>query len=234
MSVKKFLINNVLTRFAFKKSLPYMPREMIQRFMGMEALSPIEQFAFRGYNNFLFSDLKVEEDESVLVLGGYLGFSISKFRNLYNCHIVAVEPIREFSEYLQETYKSDDKVQIFEFAVSDRDGTLELGLEGESTGINSNSAHSLILPTRDISEFLLELNLLPKVVEMNIEGGEYRCLERLIETNQITKIHTLLVQFHKFGLEEEVQRSKIRLALDVTHICEYEFPWVWERWELRR
>jgi FkbM family methyltransferase len=202
--------------------------------MGFEALSPIEQFAFKGYNNFLFSDLRIDEDESVLVLGGYLGFSISKFRNLYNCHVVAVEPIPEFTEYLQETYNLDDKVQIFEFAVSESNGSLELGFEGESTGSRSNSTHSLTVPTRDIAEFLGELHPLPKVVEMNIEGGEYVTLHRLIETNQIAKIQTLLVQFHKFGFEEEVQRSKIRFALNLTHECIFEFPWVWERWELRK
>jgi FkbM family methyltransferase len=199
--------------------------------MGFEALSPIEQFAFRGYNNILFSDLEIEEDESVLVLGGYLGFSISKFRNLYNCHVIAVEPIQEFSKNLQEAYKSDDKVQIFEFAVSGSDGTLDLGLEGESTGSKSNSTRSLTVPTRDISEFLMELNPLPKVVEMNIEGGEYSCLERLIETNKITKIQTLLVQFHRYGTENEVKKAKIRLNLEKTHVCVFEFPWVWERWD---
>lgn len=234
MRIKKYLIDNFITRLAFKKMLPYMPREIIRSYMGFESLSPIEQFAAKGYNELLFSDLHLDADDSVLVLGGYLGNSISTFRDLYKCNVVAVEPIPEFANTLRELFCLDNSVQVLEFAVSDRNGTLELGIEGESTGNNSNSITSLTVPTADISEFLSDLDLLPKVVEINIEGGEYECLERLIAAKDIARIETLLIQFHRYELRNEVRKAQIRLDLDKTHVCIFEFPWVWERWDLKK
>jgi hypothetical protein len=146
MKIKKYLIDNFITRRVFKKMLPYMPRELIQSYMGFESLSPIEQFAAKGYNDLLFSDLNLDPDDSALVLGGYLGYSISRIRNLYNCMVVAVEPIPEFAKTLREVFRLDSKVEVLEFAVSNRNGTLELGIEGESTGNNSNSTRSMVVP----------------------------------------------------------------------------------------
>ena len=66
---------------------------------------------------------------------------------------------------------------------------------------------------------------------MNIEGGEYENLESLILTRAISKIPTLLVQFHRYSLKEELRRAQIRSELELTHKCVFEFPWVWERWD---
>jgi hypothetical protein len=66
---------------------------------------------------------------------------------------------------------------------------------------------------------------------MNIEGGEYQCLERLIETRDIERIKILLIQFHRYGLKNEISKAQIRMDLDKTHVCRFEFPWVWERWD---
>jgi FkbM family methyltransferase len=231
MTIKRYLINNFILRIAFKKMLPYMPREMIQSYMGFESLSPIEQFAAKGYNDLLFSNLNLDPDDSVLVLGGYLGYSISKFRDLYNCNVIAVEPIPEFAKTLREVFRIDKKVQILEFAAFSENGNLKLGLEGESTGGNSNSRASLEVESRDISQLLVEMEELPKVIEMNIEGGEYECLERLVETGVVGGIEILLVQFHRYELKNELSRAQIRINLAKTHTCIFEFPWVWERWD---
>ena len=234
MKIKKYLLNNSLTRIAFKKMLPYMPRETIRSYMGSEALSPIEHFASKGYNDLLFSDLKLDSEDSALVLGGYLGYSISKLRDLYNCHVVAIEPIPEFAKTLREVFRLDEKVEVLEFAVSGSNGNLDLGLEGESTGSNSNSGTSLKVKSRDISEQLVEFEVFPRVIEMNIEGGEYECLARLIQTGAISRVEVLLVQFHRYGLESELSKAQIRIDLEKTHSCIFEFPWVWERWDRKQ
>ena len=122
---------------------------------------------------------------------------------------------------------------MFEFALSAFNGTIELGLEGESTGQSSTVSRRLKVPSRDIADFFTELKVSPKLVEMNIEGGEYDCLSKLIETNLIEKVQILLVQFHKYSLEDELRKAEIRLALNKTHNCIFEFPWVWERWDLK-
>lgn len=231
MSYKSKLANNFLSRQIFIKLLPHMPRRILQAFLGFESLSPIEQFSFMGYNELLYSNFDLSSKDLVLVLGGFQGISVKKWRDKFGCHVVAVEPISTYATSLRQNFQSDSKVKVLEFAVSDRDDYLELGVEGESTGSNAASGSRARVPCRDISRVLLELDQFPKVVEMNIEGGEYSCLDSLLTSNVIRNIDTLLIQFHRYSTSDELQRAKLRVALEESHECIFEFPWVWERWD---
>ncbi len=231
MILKKLLLNNFVTQSLFKKLLPHMPRHLLQEFMGHESLSPIEQFSFKGYNELLYSNFDLSSKDLVLVLGGFQGISVKNWRGKFNCDVVAVEPIVTYATSLKQRFQDDSKVKILEFAVSDRDDCLELGVEGESTGSNAASGSRVTVPSRDISKVLLELDQLPRVVEMNIEGGEYACLDSLLNSKVIRSIDTLLIQFHRYGISDELRRAQLRIALNETHECIFEFPWVWERWD---
>jgi len=72
------------------------------------------------------------------------------------------------------------------------------------------------------------------LLEMNIEGGEYEVLNRLISTRDLTKVSTILVQFHNYGLISELERSKLRNLMNETHENIFTFDWVWERWDRRK
>ncbi len=231
MNFKRVLLNNFITRSIFKKLLPYMPRQLLQGFMGYESLSPLEQFSFKGYNELLSSNIDLNSDDLVLVLGGFQGISVKSWRDKFGCHVVAVEPIPTYATSLRQNFQSDSKVKVLEFAVSDRDEYLELGVEGESTGSNAASGSRARVTCRDISRVLLELDQFPKVVEMNIEGGEYSCLDSLLTSKVIRNIDTLLIQFHRYSTSDELRRAKLRVALEESHECIFEFPWVWERWD---
>lgn len=233
MNYKSNLVNNFVSRRIFIKLLPHMPRRIIQEFLGFEALSPIEQFATQGYNSRLYSELKIEKNETVLVLGGYLGASISEWRGLFDCEVVAFEPIPEYAKKLSLDFINDEKVLIQEFAVSAQEGVVDLGIEGEATGQYSNSRTKLKVRSKDINKVVNEIGDSLKLIEMNIEGGEYENLERLIQVGSISKVPTLLVQFHRYTLNEELRRAQIRIELEKTHSCVFEFPWVWERWDVR-
>jgi FkbM family methyltransferase len=233
VNYKSILANNFLSHQIFIRLLPHMPRTIIQEFMGFESLSPIEQFASQGYNNRLYSELKIEKNETVLILGGYLGASISEWRSLFDCEVVAFEPIPEYAQKLRLDFITDEKVLIQEFAVSGQEGFIDLGIEGEATGRYSNSQTKLRVHSKDISKVINQIGDSLKLIEMNIEGGEYENLERLILAGSISKVPTLLVQFHRYTLHEELRRAQIRIELEKTHFCVFEFPWVWERWDVR-
>ena len=83
----------------------------------------------------------------------------------------------------------------------------------------------------DIVDFLESLEILPTVLEINIEGGEYDVLERLITSGILSKIEKYVVQFHNYNIECEINRARIRLELSKTHQCVFNYEWIWERWE---
>ena len=46
------------------------------------------------------------------------------------------------------------------------------------------------------------------LIKINIEGGEYELLDRLIETNLIEKIEDIQVQFHEMGTDSSIKNGK--------------------------
>jgi FkbM family methyltransferase len=205
---------------------------VIRNYLGDEYLSPIQRFAKDGYNDVLYRNLDITQEDVIVVLGGFFGDSAEKYQKNFGCHIHIYEPVGEFYKALQSRFNHSSNIQIFNQAVSISAGTIELSIEGEKTGQFSNSGNKFSVEARDISEIVVGLGTID-LLESNIEGGEYPILMKLIDLGQISRIRILQVQFHKYNFLTEVDRSRIRFELSKTHDLVFDYEWVWERWELR-
>ncbi len=63
-------------------------------------------------------------------------------------------------------------------------------------------------------------------MKLNIEGGEYELLERLLEAGLINIINHIQIQFHDVGSESASRMEKIRGELSKTHVCTYRYKFV--------
>ena len=208
-----------------------IPVEFVRSVFGSTFLAPIQQFIHDGYNEKLFSNLALDEEGFAVVLGGYVGESSQYIKDLYGSRIYIFEPVPDFFSVLQNRFNDVPGIQIIQAAASNSDGNLELSVDGEKTGIGATGTR-ISVPAIDFAKFIGEQNLEIGVLEMNIEGGEYTLLPHLIETGRISNIKTILIQFHKYSMTDEVQRSLIREKLSVTHRLIFSYEWVWERWDL--
>jgi hypothetical protein len=82
------------------------------------------------------------------------------------------------------------------------------------------------------SEFI-EMHLISKIelMKINIEGGEYELLDHLIDSNAISIIENIQVQFHNFIPNAEVRMKQIQDRLSLTHKLTYQYKFVWENWQ---
>ena len=71
------------------------------------------------------------------------------------------------------------------------------------------------------------------LLKMNIEGGEYEVLPRLIETGLILAVDNLQIQFHPIDSQSPGRMKAIQLALEKTHELTWRYQWVWENWKRR-
>ena len=68
-------------------------------------------------------------------------------------------------------------------------------------------------------------------MKINIEGAEYKLLDRIIDTGLINNINHLQIQFHKKDIENpEYKREKAISKLSETHNNIWSYYYVWERW----
>lgn len=199
--------------------------------LGRNSLAPIEKFIMDGYTERLFEDNQFSDGDSVIVLGGYLGDSVQEWLRFPQIRIVVVEPVVEYFKELQRLFEGNSRVSLFNVAVGGRNGEMDIFVDGLESGFRAKGSHIQKTGIVKFNEFLSELDQIPKVIEMNIEGGEYEVMSNLIESDLLKSIQTLLVQFHRSSIEDEVLRANSRLALSLTHSETFCYDWVWERWD---
>ena len=71
------------------------------------------------------------------------------------------------------------------------------------------------------------------VAKINIEGGEYEVLPRLIDSGLIEEIDEVQVQFHDVVPNAKQRMNEILADLALSHEPTYRYPFVWENWRRR-
>tara|TARA_B100001564_G_C20656521_1_gene679480 strand:- start:1313 stop:1999 length:687 start_codon:yes stop_codon:yes gene_type:complete len=166
-------------------------------------------------------------------IGGFEGGFSEKIIEEFDCFCYIFEPHPEFFKVLENKFDSNSKVFLFNFGLSDSNKNLKLSDESASSKL-TDSNEGYLVSVRDISEVIDELKLKNiDLLKSNIEGAEYDLLSRLIETNKISIINSLQIQYHKDHIQNaEILRAKINDKLLDTHKNIWSYYFVWERWDL--
>jgi FkbM family methyltransferase len=202
--------------------------------IGEEYISPNDRFNLDGYEELLFSRKQLNSDSVVVVLGGYIGSSINEWHSRYHCRITAYEPVPIFYSKLKELFASQSRIEIFNLAAGRQNTATQIKVDQESTGIFSNGCESITVTMVDIVEHLTRIGLATiDMLEINIEGGEYEVLKRLLEFPHNLQIKCLQIQFHNLSPEHAFEREYFRKLLRNNYQEKFNYDWVWECWELR-
>jgi hypothetical protein len=87
---------------------------------------------------------------------------------------------------------------------------------------------------KNVVEFIKENSVLHiDLIKINIEGAEYDLLDQLLESELHEIITNIQIQFHDFIPFAETRRDAIREKLARTHELCWDYPFVWESWELK-
>ena len=205
----------------------------LTRFLGRENLSPIALFRCDGWNEVLYRSLNLSNQDVVCVFGAYLGDSIYEYRNRFDSQVIGLEPISEFCRQLEKRFHNDSNVKILPFGVSDQTERIVIEVSADDTSIYKLGNNSEIIDCVDILELLDSFDLMPKVLEINIEGAEFRVLKRYLSSAHARSINSLIIQFHNFVEDSELLRAEIRKLLAKDYDEVFCYPFVWERWDLK-
>ena len=158
-----------------------------------------------------------------------------------DARLVAFEPDPTALPKLHRRLDGCDDVEIHEFGLAGGDATATLSLEGpgsttHASGPGTFGAAEVTL--RDVVGALDELGLgiggtEVELLKLNIEGGEYDVLDRLLDAGWLPNCRFLLVQFHEWHPRAGRRRRRIRSRLRATHREVWNHRFVWELWERR-
>ncbi len=169
--------------------------------------------------------------ESIVVdFGGYKGEWAQKIWEKYKCHVYIFEPLSEFFEQMKEKFRDNPKIHLYNFGISDTDGTELISIDGVSSS-QFVGDRKIKVKFRNVGEVFKELGLTKiNLLKLNIEGGEFKVLPKMIEVGLIDICDDLQVQFHHFYPNSEKLREEIRSKLLETHQLTYDYPFFFENY----
>jgi FkbM family methyltransferase len=170
--------------------------------------------------------------ESVVFdVGGFRGEWSAEIVRRYDPYVHVFEPIPQFAGELADKFAHNAKVQVHAFGLGERDTQQVMAEIGDESSAFVASDRSVSVPFRDISTFVAERGIRGiDLLKMNIEGGEYPLLRRMIQTDLVSRCTDIQVQFHDFVPDARRQYAEIRAGLVRSHALTYEYPFVWENW----
>lgn len=174
----------------------------------------------------------LNSESVVFDIGGYKGETTEEFFLAYECNIYVFEPVIQYCEVIKEKFKGNDKIKVFPFGLAGITTKSKMLLDENSSSLNKHGDNDVEVQLVDIKEFLDNHSEIEKIdlADINIEGGEYDLLKRLIETDYLKRFDNLQVQFHDFVPNAEEMVREIRDSLLNDYYPTYMFDFVWENW----
>jgi FkbM family methyltransferase len=177
-------------------------------------------------------DYPLAKSSVVFDVGGYEGEFAQKIYDKYQCTVYVFEPVEAFAKNIEALFpKSNKKIHVYAYGLAGETRSEKMSVEEFTSSTFKESKNTKQVKLVDIIKFC-EDNKIKHIdlIKVNIEGGEYELLERIIDTGFINKIDRIQVQFHDFVPMGEARMEKIQRALSKTHKPTYQFWFVWENW----
>jgi FkbM family methyltransferase len=177
---------------------------------------------------------QLQAGATVLDVGGYHGEWTRGMVERFGCHAFVFEPVRQYIDSLKRSFADAPDVVVCPFGLGARTRTENISLAADASSIFTKSRTQEQILIRDVAEWWQEVQPGPvAVAKINIEGGEYEVLPRLIDSGLIEEINELQVQFHDFVPDAKQRMNKILADLTLSHEPTYRYPFVWENWRRR-
>ena len=177
---------------------------------------------------------KLEPGATVLDLGGYHGEWTRRMIERFGCRSYIFEPVHDYAVSLSRVFAEDPSVVVCPFGLGSTTRTETISIEDDASSTYTQSARTEQVLVKDVAEWWRDEE--PghvAVAKINIEGGEYEVLPRLIECGLIAEVDDVQVQFHDVVPDSTRRMDEILADLALTHEPTYQFRFVWENWRRR-
>jgi FkbM family methyltransferase len=179
-------------------------------------------------------DYDLDNESIVFDLGGYEGQWASDIFSMYCCYVHIFEPVEKFASKIEKRFSKNNKIFIHKFGLSSNNEKAQISIDADSSSIFTIKGSTDEIYLNKAIDFIKEYKIERiDLIKINIEGGEYELLEHLLGSGFIGSVDNIQVQFHDFVLDAESRMNKIQDALSKTHFLTYQYPFVWENWQIK-
>ena len=188
----------------------------------------------QGDANLLWKQ-KISSESTVVEVGGFTGTWSTIIAQKHNPHLYILEPASEFFSQLSERFKNYPKATLLKYGLG-KPGEYEFSVSGAGSSIFQPQIFEKKekVQIKSFDQFFEENNLKQiDLLQINIEGGEYELLKQIISSPYICRIIKMQIQFHLNIENAPEARDFLREKLSKTHKEVFNYPFIWEAWELK-
>lgn len=181
-------------------------------------------------------DYPLTPDSVVMDVGAHIGNFTGIIHERYGCTVHAFEPVPDFYNRCVAHFHDNPKIRLWPLGLGAKDGAVKIGVKGEMSGEYCSDPNSTEqVPIRDVADFIIshEISRIG-LMSINCEGAEYAILERLLDAGLIDRFDAISVQFHTTAPDYQHRYDTIRAKLFHTHQLDYDAPFCWSGFSIRR
>jgi len=195
---------------------------------------PYGLFLRSGGDELLLSNLDLDTKCWAIDFGGFRGEWTARILNRYQVKCLVIEPVPAYAKSISDRFKDRSDVRVMPILFGKSEGTQVLYLAEDATGFFAQGS-PVIVEQLPISRLMDSINQeTVGAASINIEGGEYQLLEMLLESNEISRFKTLLIQFHKTDCYSPERYLRLQLGLAESHNLTWDYPFIWQRWDKKQ
>ena len=173
----------------------------------------------------------LDRSSFVMDLGGYQGQWASDLYSRYRCRIWVFEPVRRFAEAIGERFEQNEDIEVFHFGLGAVSKSETIYIRGAGSSAHRKRGEAEEIRIVDAKQWFDDNGIESvALMKINIEGGEYDLLDRMIQTGLVESIENIQVQFHNFTVDATSRMEHIQKGLERTHTPTYQYRFVWENW----
>lgn len=147
-----------------------------------------QYYADGGDLRFRFA-YELTPDSRVLDLGGYEGQWASDLYARQRCRIAIFEPVKKFAAAIGERFRRNADIEVFAYALGAMDRREVISVGGASSSAFKDKADKDEIEYVDAARWFAEHDVGEvALMKVNIEGGEYELLERMIAAGLVGRV----------------------------------------------
>ena len=171
-------------------------------------------------------------DSVVMDLGGYRGDWANEIHSRYQCRVHVFEPVLSFADGIVRRFSDNAAIEVHPYGLGRSSRTESIGLSADASSMFQQNGQRESIQLQDVAEWFQQHQVdRVALMKINIEGGEYELLERLLETRLASQIDNIQVQFHNIAEDSPSKMKQILQRLGDTHAPTYQYDFVWENWQ---
>jgi len=189
---------------------------------------------------FLRLDYPLGKEALIFDVGGHTGNFTDELTQKFDCKIDVFEPVAAYAETIRERFTPNSNIHVEQVGLGGSDKEAIINIEGLGSSVYGDGAGNAagkesirIISAVDYIES--KKYSLIDLITINIEGGEYELLNSILDHPGLAKrIRYIQIQFHDFVPDAQQKRAGIQRKLSKTHELMWDYPYIWESWELKK